>query len=125
VLIGPCRLGVGLLSWSHDGRYLLSRNDNMASALWVWDMEELGLTSLIIQADAVRSARWSPASPHLAIATGAGRRFYLWSPGGTSWTDVPVGGDQAFEVMRLRWSPDGRYLALMSSDRLCTCTLSH
>lgn len=44
------RIGVGhLMSWSHDGRYLATRNDNMASVLWVWDAEDLGLSSVVVQ----------------------------------------------------------------------------
>ena len=44
------RLGVGhIMSWSSDGRYLATRNDNMPSALWVWDAEDLGLCSLVVQ----------------------------------------------------------------------------
>ena len=30
------KVGVGLLAWSAGGRYLVSRNDNMPRALWVW-----------------------------------------------------------------------------------------
>ena len=50
----PCkpfpRLGVGqIMSWSSDGRYLVTRNDNMGSALWVWDAEELSLSTVVIQ----------------------------------------------------------------------------
>lgn len=44
------RLGVGqLMSWSSDGRYLTTRNDNMASSIWVWDAEDLALSSLVVQ----------------------------------------------------------------------------
>jgi WD40 repeat protein len=37
------RMGVGLLSWSVDCRYLLSRNDNMPNTLWIWRMDKLKL----------------------------------------------------------------------------------
>ncbi|CAN0510171.1 unnamed protein product, partial [Laminaria digitata] len=44
------RLGIGrVMAWSSDGRYLATRNDNMPSALWVWDAEDLGLCSLMVQ----------------------------------------------------------------------------
>ncbi|CAN0414093.1 unnamed protein product, partial [Hapterophycus canaliculatus] len=44
------RLGVGqIMSWSVDGRYLATRNDNMASALWVWDAQDLSLSSVVVQ----------------------------------------------------------------------------
>lgn len=38
------------MSWSCDGRYMTTRNDNMPSTLWVWDAEELTLFSVVVQA---------------------------------------------------------------------------
>ncbi|CAN0526634.1 unnamed protein product, partial [Ectocarpus sp. 12 AP-2014] len=74
------RLGVGqIMSWSVDGRYLATRNDNMASALWVWDAEDLSLSSVVVQMESVRSAKWCPARYTLAICTG-NHHVYLWSP---------------------------------------------
>jgi hypothetical protein len=62
-------MGVGILSWSADGEYLvcwdtgfeqtskdfirwclslqLSRNDNMPNTLWLWDMNKLRLAAMI------------------------------------------------------------------------------
>ncbi|CAM9190897.1 unnamed protein product [Discosporangium mesarthrocarpum] len=114
------RLGVGLLSWSTDGRYLATRNDNMPTALWVWDAETLGLSSLLLQMESVRSAKWSPTRSTLAVCTG-NHRVYLWSPDGASWVNVPADG---LEILGFRWSPDGEALLLLSKDRMCCCFLN-
>eukprot|EP00903_Cladosiphon_okamuranus_P005994 g5914.t1 len=115
------RLGVGqIMSWSVDGRYLATRNDNMASALWVWDAEDLSLSSVVVQMESVRSAKWCPSRHTLAICTG-NHHVYLWSPEGASWVDVPSDG---LEILGFRWSPDGGALLLLTKDKVCCCYLS-
>ena len=40
------KLGVGLMAWSGDGKYLATRNDNMPTAVWIWVRpESVWLTS--------------------------------------------------------------------------------
>lgn len=135
---------MGQLCWSPDGRYLLSRNENMPSMLWVWDVTDtLGLCCVLLHSSPVKSAQWStpplpldnhaqaqdddmapaPSPPQLAIVRGA-RRFFVWSPeSDPCWYDVPsVGG--AFDASRVRWAPGGGgALAIMTADQLCVCTL--
>ncbi|CAM9930166.1 unnamed protein product [Pylaiella littoralis] len=115
------KLGVGqIISWSADGRYLATRNDNMASALWVWDAQDLSLSSVVVQMESVRSAKWCPNRHTLAICT-ANHHVYFWSPEGASWVDVPSEG---LEILGFRWSPDGDALLLLSKDKVCCCNLS-
>ncbi|CAM9549777.1 unnamed protein product [Phaeothamnion confervicola] len=113
------RLGVGLVSWSHDSRFLATRSDASAAALFVWDVDAAGLCSVVLQMAAVRSARWSPTAHRLALCTGSGR-VYLWSPGGASWVDVPAND---FQVLGLRWLPGGREIVLLGRGRMCIMTL--
>lgn len=115
------RLGVGLASFSSDSRYLATRNDNMPCAVWVWDMLELSLVVLLLQASPVREACWDPRQPRLAIATGNGR-LYLWSPAGCVSVCIPC--DPSFSLTRLTWHPDGTALALLSSSHFCVCYLA-
>ena len=115
------RLGVGLATFSPDSRYLATRNDNMPSAVWVWDMLELGLAALLLQSAPVREACWDPHQARLAIATG-NNRLYLWSPAGCVSVCVPC--DPSFSLTRLVWHPDGTALALLSSSHFCVCYLA-
>lgn len=39
---------MGLLLWSDDGRFLLTRNDSMPHALFIWDVEERGLAAILL-----------------------------------------------------------------------------
>jgi hypothetical protein len=127
------KIGVGLLAWSGQGggrgggRFLLARNDAMPQVVWVWDVYALGLAGILVFADPVRSAQWSPPSPppsppSLCVATG-GPRFYVWSLAGEeeggegvgegvagvipppAWFDLPVGESGNFDVTRVRWAP--------------------
>lgn len=115
------RLGVGLASFSSDSRYLATRNDNMPTAIWIWDMIELSLAVLLLQSSPVREFSWDPHQPRLAIATGTGR-LCLWSPAGCVSVCVPC--DPAFSLTRLAWHPDGNSLALLSSSHFCICYLT-
>ena len=115
------KLGVGLAIFSPDSRYLATHNDNMPSAVWVWDMHRLGLVALLLQAGPVRDASWDPRQPRLAIATGNGK-LYLWSPAGCVSVCIPC--DRSFSLTRLAWHPDGSSLALLSSSHFCVCYLS-
>lgn len=100
------KLGVGTVEWSPDGSYVATVNDNMAGAVWVWDMRSLALSAVLLHAEPVAAARWEPcaergAAPRLAIATGEGR-VGLWTPEGVSCVHVPLPG---FKCSDLLWNP--------------------
>ena len=101
------RIGVGLLAWSPDGRYLATRNDNMPTTLWVWDSASTGLLAAVSTLQPLRSARWSPAEQLLAFAT-ASSSAYFWSPG--------VGARAAPAALPpsgLEWGADGASLLVL------------
>jgi WD40 repeat protein len=103
-------VGVSIVAWSFDSRYLATRNDNMPNALWIWDMETLALHILLIQKQPIRAVSWSPKSLHLAFSTGTARLF-LWSLDGASVCDVPADSAE-FHLNKLNWSPDGQCLLI-------------
>jgi hypothetical protein len=135
------RVGVGLLTWSHDSRYLATRSDVSPAVLWVWDASTLRLVAAVQFARAVLALRWSPASAFLAVATGA-RRVYLWQPEphGVGWLDAPCSSSGSsssgsssrsitndsvtgepqpvFRVLDVRWHPAGDSLVMLSRDRM-------
>ena len=115
------RLGVGVASFSPDSRYLATRNDNIPTAVWVWDMEELSLAALLLQTSPVRDLRWDPTQPRLAIATG-NSRLYLWSPAGCVSVCVPC--EPSFSLNHLLWHPSGTSLALLSASHFAVCFIS-
>lgn len=103
-------VGVSIIAWSFDSRYLATRNDNMPNVLWIWDMETLALHIILIQKQPIKSVSWSPKSLHLAFSTSAARLF-LWSLDGASVCDVPT-DLSVFNVNKLGWSSDGQSLLI-------------
>ncbi|KAM5140389.1 WD repeat-containing protein WRAP73 [Mantella aurantiaca] len=114
-------LGIGMLAFSPDNRYLATKNDNMPSCVWIWDIQKMRLAVVLEQTSAVRSFHWDPVQPRLAICTG-NSRVYLWSPSGCVSVHVPVEGN--FSILSLCWHPLGEdSLLLLSKDHLCLCYL--
>ena len=52
------RLGIGLLAWSHDSRYLASRCDASSTVLWVWDCSMLQLVAVVQFARPILQVRY-------------------------------------------------------------------
>lgn len=114
-------LGIGLLAFSADNRYLATKNDNMPCCVWIWDIQKMRLSVVLEQMSPVRSFHWDPIQPRLAICTG-NSKVYLWSPTGCVSVQVPVEG--TFNVLSLAWHPLGEdSVLLMSKDHLCICYL--
>ncbi|KAG0604314.1 hypothetical protein M758_10G161700 [Ceratodon purpureus] len=109
--------GIGLMAWSADSRYLFTRNDNMPTALWIWDVARLELASLLIHKDPIRAAAWDPIFPRVAICTGT-PYLYMWTPSGAACVNIPL---SHFVVSDLKWSPEGTSLVLKDREAFC-CT---
>jgi len=73
------KIGVGMASWSHDGRFLATRNDNTPQAIWVWDVESTGLRAVLVVKQAVRAMAWAPQE-HLLTAVAGDANVTFWSP---------------------------------------------
>ncbi|XP_032903692.1 WD repeat-containing protein WRAP73 isoform X2 [Amblyraja radiata] len=114
------KLGVGMIAFSPDNRFLATRNDNMPNTVWIWDVQKLKQYVVLEQISAVRNFQWDPRRTRLAICTGS-TKVYLWSPAGCLSVQVPSEG--TFQVLSLHWHPSGDSLMLMSKDQMCVCYL--
>ncbi|XP_073327003.1 WD repeat-containing protein WRAP73 [Pagrus major] len=112
------KIGVATLAFSSDSRYLATKNDNMASVVWVWDMQNMSLEAVLEQTSAVRCFQWDPRRPRLALCTG-NSKLYLWSPAGCVSVEVPAEG--GFQVQSLNWHCSGDSLILLGKEQLCLC----
>lgn len=112
------KLGVGTITFSPDSKYVATRNDNMPNAVWIWDVANLRLSVLLLQASPVREFKWDPIQPRLALCT-SNNKLYLWSPGGCVSVTVPV--EASFTVQRLSWHQSGKSLALVGATHFCVC----
>ncbi|KAK3803640.1 hypothetical protein RRG08_023356 [Elysia crispata] len=114
------RLGVGLLTFSHDNKYMVTRNDNMPCAVWIWDVRRISLCALLIQANPVKCVCWDPSRSRLALCT-SNNKLYMWSPEGSLAVEVPVEG--TFLIHNLAWHPDGDAVLLIGKEQMCICFL--
>mmetsp|Transcript_65310 Transcript_65310/g.206311 ORF Transcript_65310/g.206311 Transcript_65310/m.206311 type:complete len:438 (+) Transcript_65310:104-1417(+) len=111
--------GVGMVNWSHDSAYLMTRNENMPTTLWIWDTKRLELAAVLIQKDPIKSAAWDPHRNRVAMCTG-GKRVYVWAPEGASCIHIPLG---TFRANGLQWNPSGTAFALCDKDSFCCAFL--
>ena len=116
------KLGIGTISFSSDGRYVATRNDNMPNAVWIWDVTLLKLSVVLINLSAVKDLQWDPVQPRLALCTNS-NKLYLWSPGGCVIVNVP--GDPALNVQKVHWDPNGNCLLLAGSVHFCLCYMEN
>ena len=63
------KVGVGMVAFSSDSRYIATRNDNMPCAAWIWDVATLSQIVLLKQISAIRTMVWHPTRQLLAIGT--------------------------------------------------------
>eukprot|EP00842_Homolaphlyctis_polyrhiza_P006033 jgi/Hompol1/6430/HPOL_002895-RA len=86
------RMGVGIAEFSCNGRFFATRNDNMPTTLWIWDLSDLHQKALIQQIAPIRSIKWNPRNPdRLAFCSGTGF-IYLWQSGlGCESIEIPAG----------------------------------
>jgi WD40 repeat protein len=115
------KIGVGVLEWSYDGKYLCTRNDNMSNVLWIWEIATLNPVAIIINLTPIKCVQWDPKQLRLAYCGGEGR-IYIWSPDGCSCVDVPIVN---FRVHSFKWNNDGTALLLMDQNLFCCCYPHH
>eukprot|EP00466_Bigelowiella_natans_P020800 jgi/Bigna1/49573/estExt_Genewise1.C_510121 len=114
------KLGVGLLDWSVNDKFILTRNDNMPHTLWVWNMRLLSLNSIIKHNGSIRCAKWDPLRQRLMLCTGRDK-LYMWSQEGCSIINVPLDN---FKIRSFAWSPSGNCLMLMDKKYFCCCYIN-
>ncbi|ONK73503.1 uncharacterized protein A4U43_C04F32290 [Asparagus officinalis] len=107
--------GIGLLSWSHDSQYLFTRNDNIPSVLWIWDIRRLELAAVLMQREPIRAAAWDPTCPRVFLCTGS-PILYMWSPSGACCVNIPL---PKFFISDLKWNLDGSCLLLKDKESFC------
>ncbi|RDD42428.1 WD repeat-containing protein WRAP73 [Trichoplax sp. H2] len=112
------KLGVGVMVFSADSRYLATINDNMPKVVWLYSVAKLTLSVVLIQAAAVKAIAWDPIETRLALCTG-NNKIYVWTPAGCMSVDIPC--EATFQVLSLEWHPQGRCITLIGKDNMCIC----
>mmetsp|Transcript_6052 Transcript_6052/g.10416 ORF Transcript_6052/g.10416 Transcript_6052/m.10416 type:complete len:429 (-) Transcript_6052:100-1386(-) len=109
------KMGISSVVWSFDSKFLYSRNENMPNVVWIWEVANLRLQSVLVHTNPVKAVEWDPIRPRLAVCTGTPALF-VWNPASASVIDVPTG---TLNISGLSWNPDGTSLLLKDKDRMC------
>ncbi|BFZ56168.1 hypothetical protein PYCC9005_003210 [Savitreella phatthalungensis] len=76
------RQGIGLLSFSTSGRYLATRNDSTPTTLWIWSIEELRCTAIVLNQNPIKQVRWLSGDKEQLVFTSAddgAHNIYIWT----------------------------------------------
>ena len=123
----------------------------MPRCMWVWNIERVKLTAVVVQLENILQARWQP-NPELnkniiAFCTGTSRVYFRvaseshgkngdkmagkenaendedcpTTTGTTFWSPLP--DSDTFQVMNLRWNATGNKIVVMGRDRFCCCDI--
>ncbi|KAI7864666.1 hypothetical protein BDF14DRAFT_1884088 [Spinellus fusiger] len=81
-------IGISACGFSVGDRFLYSRQDNMPTTLWLWDITTLQLKYMFCQMKSIREVAWHPSLPLLAILSG--NTVYLMEDGSVNPLALPV-----------------------------------
>ncbi|GAX85762.1 hypothetical protein CEUSTIGMA_g13177.t1 [Chlamydomonas eustigma] len=113
------RMGIGVIRWSPDGRYLATTSEVMPQVVWVWDLEAGQLGTVLQHASEVTDFDWAPsqetsgASVSLLAIVAQGSKLYMWASAGASVVHIPL---KDFQAQKLAWAPGGLSFILTSKD---------
>jgi len=112
-------VGVSIVEWSPDSRWIASKSDSEPCVVRVWDTNRYALHSLLVQMHNVKCIAWEPsqcAKDEARLWIGASDHLYVWMPQGASAIDLP-GGFGA--VHRLQWNADASAFLVENRDGCC------
>lgn len=79
--------GISHVAFSSEGLYLASRSDEKRNVVFVWDVAQVRLASVLVLREDARSLAWSRTNgedgPVLAVVTG-GEYVYIWRRSGAA-----------------------------------------
>eukprot|EP01080_Neovahlkampfia_damariscottae_P011672 gene11672-4908_t len=110
--------GIGMIEFSHDGKYICSKSDEFPNVLWIWKVENLTLHSLVINLKPIKKYQWEPYSNRIVFCSGD-RKLYMWTEEGCSFAEVPDKNN--FNVHSVTWNFDGKVLLLKNENDFCCC----
>ena len=66
-------MGIAEVAFAASGRFLATRNESQQKAVWIWDVQALSLTCVLLHERPVQRFSWDPSQDKLAICTGSRR----------------------------------------------------
>ena len=76
--------GMLQIALSGDSKFCATVCATTPRCVWVWDLTDYNLNSILVQEHDVSDLSWCPRSNNLNISTRESSKLYLWSPKGAS-----------------------------------------
>ncbi len=103
--------------------FLASRDASMPAVLWIWDLQSLSLSTVLVHRDPVAGFQWEPNSttiPRLMLLTRGGPTLFSWTPQGAVTMQTPS-ADEQFSPQKVVWNPRGKVFLLVGRDKFVCC----
>ncbi|ORZ38988.1 WD40-repeat-containing domain protein [Catenaria anguillulae PL171] len=140
------KVGVSMIRWSGDGRYVALKNENTPTLVYIYSIKLLRLLTIIQLADPIKSMDWMhhETKRHRLIVCTGSPCLYYWDGGYTirdfdrpdqvalfndeddEIGDEPTGVAESisvplgeFNVCGFQWSKDWKRVVLMDKNRFC------
>jgi len=118
--------GVTKMSFSPDGLYLAVCLGSLPAVVFIWDVLELSLQTVIVNRQKVTDTQWSPTgrghSNRLLVLTQNSSMLHCWTPTGVACLSLPkVNKLDNYTANSLQWNPRGKSVALISKQSVVVC----
>ena len=71
------KIGIGKMAFSYDNFFLATKNDNMPNILFIWDLNQMNLLTVLIQLNEISYFQWAKNQNILFISTNNNKLYYF------------------------------------------------
>ena len=105
------RIGIGKMAFSYDNIFLTTKNDNMPNILFIWDLNQMNLQTVLIQSNEVTHFQWAKNQNILFISTNNNKLYYFSLDSCSILQLVPD-----FQNKSLIFSPNGKKMMVKDTN---------
>lgn len=117
----PPKIGIGLCQFSADSTYLCTKNDNMPTTLWLWDIRSLKCSSIVLFRHNIRQIVWNPSHDAMLMVVCGDEHLLRVEPKHPNELQmitmkVPT---TEFNIKSIQWNKNGTSLLMMDTSLFC------
>ena len=71
------KIGIGKMAFSYDNFFMATKNDNMPNILFIWDLNQMSLLTVLIQLNEISYFQWAKNQNILFISTNNNKLYYF------------------------------------------------
>ncbi|MCQ2821312.1 MAG: hypothetical protein MJ252_28970, partial [archaeon] len=105
------KMGIKKMEYSPDSNFLATLNENIKNTIFVWEMIDLNLYTVIVQLNGITDFKWSPKENVLFIVTD-NNKLYYYNLDSIFITDLPIN----FRANEIVFNTNGKKIILKDPD---------